>query len=157
MFFFHHTSRSSKLNSFLVLKSSKINAIKKLNLKQKINSQNFIQSYQNFKMHLISYKKLINKYILLKKKLYVIGAGLMLPIVNYHLDGLLNKAEAILDDDKNKQNKYFLSINTKISSLKKTNLKRSVCLISTISSAIVTRQLTDILKKKRAEIILVPH
>ena len=43
----------------------------------------------------------------------------MLPIVNYHLDGIFEKVDSILDDDKSKQNKYFLNINKKITSLKK--------------------------------------
>ena len=80
----------------------------------------------------------------------------MLPIVNYHLDGIFEKVDSILDDDKSKQNKYFLNINKKITSLKKKNLENSICIISTISSAIVTRKLTNILESKKAQVILVP-
>ena len=56
----------------------------------------------------------------------------MLPLVNYHLGGLLNIANGILDDDKRKIGKYFPGINVKITSLKNTNLKDSICLVGPI-------------------------
>ena len=152
----YHELHYGVLMVFFTLKSSKIKTKKKLVIKRKITPQSFIQSYENFKLHLLSYKKLIKNYIFMKKNFYVVGAGLMLPIVNYHLGGLLSKAESVLDDDISKQNKYFPNIDAKITSLKKANLKRAVCLIATISSAIVTRKLATILEKKQAEIVLIP-
>ena len=141
---------------FFTIRKSQLKNKSKLKQKKQISSKTFMRSYKNFKTHLNTYKNLIEKYLSLRKKIYVIGAGLMLPIVNYHLDGIFEKVEAILDDDKSKQNKYFLNINKKITGLKNKDLKNSICIISTISSAIVTRKLTNILEKKQAEIILVP-
>ena len=141
---------------FFTTKSSKIKTIKIIKLKKKIINYNLVQSYQNFKAHLKTHKNLINKYLSSNKKFYVIGAGLMLPILDYHLDGLINKAVAILDDDPNKINKYFENINTKIISLKNTDLRKSICLVAPVASAITTRKLISVLKQKEAEIILVP-
>jgi len=129
---------------------------KKLLLKSRLIKQEFKKSYKIFKEHINCYKKLLIKYLSKKKKFYVVGAGLMLPLVNYHLDKLIDKADAILDDDPKKINKYFANINTKIISLQKTSLKKSVCLIASIHSAIITRKLVTIVKEKQAEIILVP-
>jgi len=152
----YHELHFGVLMVLFTRKSSKVKQVKKINLKKRILPSNFIQSYRNFKTHLATYKHLIERYIFMKKKFYIVGAGLMLPIINYHLGGLINKANGILDDDPNKINKYFLDINTKIISLKKTNLKKAICLVGTISSGITTRKLTSILEKKQAEIILIP-
>ena len=152
----YHELHFGVLMVFFTIKKSKLKSKSNLKQKKQISPKNFIKSYKNFKTHLNAYKNLIEKYLFLKKKIYVIGAGLMLPIVNYHLGGIFEKVDSILDDDKSKQNKYFLNINKKITGLKKQNLKNSICIISTISSAIVTRKLTNILEKKQAEVILVP-
>tara|TARA_Y100000590_G_scaffold439667_1_gene563996 strand:+ start:16448 stop:17647 length:1200 start_codon:yes stop_codon:yes gene_type:complete len=141
---------------FFTIKSSKIKTKKIIKLKKKIINYNLVQSYQNFKVHLKTYKNLINQYLSSNKKFYVIGAGLMLPIIDYHLDGLIGKADAILDDDPNKINKYFANINTKIINLKNTDLRKSICLIAPVASAIITRKLISVLEQKKAEIILTP-
>ena len=86
----------------------------------------------------------------------MVGAGLMLPLVNYHLGGLLNIANGILDDDKRKIGKYFPGINVKITSLKNTNLKDSICLVGPIASSITTRKLINILGKKQPDQIISP-
>jgi len=152
----YHELHFGVLMVFFTIKNSKLKSKIDFKKNKKITSKDFIKSYKNFKKHLNAYKNLIEKYLFLKKKIYVIGAGLMLPIVNYHLDGIFEKVDSILDDDKSKQNKYFLNINKKITSLKKKNLENSICIISTISSAIVTRKLTNILESKKAQVILVP-
>ena len=72
------------------------------------------------------------------------------------MDNIVNKARAILDDDKRKIGKYFPFIKPRIKSLKKANLKNSVCMIGTVSSSITTRKIINILKKKKAEAIIAP-
>ena len=91
-----------------------------------------------------------------KKLFYVVGAGAMLPMLNFHLNGIINKADGILDDDEGKIGKYFLNINTKILRLKNFNLKNSFCLIGCIASAKSTRKIISILNEKKTEIILTP-
>ena len=71
------------------------------------------------------------------------------------IDSLLNLVDNILDDDKNKINKYFPNIKSKIKSLKKTNLNNSVAIISSTASSITTRKLISIVEKN-AKIIIVP-
>ncbi len=139
---------------FFTLKKSKIKP-KNIKIKNKFNL-NFKNSYNNFKNHLSSYKMVINNYLKLKKKFYVIGAGLMLPLINYHLDNLMNKADGILDDDKRKIGKFFPGINSKISSLKNADVENSVCLIAPVASTLTCRKLVEILKDKKAETILLP-
>ena len=55
-----------------------------------------------------------------------------------------------------KLTKYFPRINTKIISLKKTDLTNAVCLIAPIASSITSRKLVELLGKKNADLILLP-
>lgn len=141
---------------YFTLNLSKQKNIRKELIKSTINKKNFLESYDAFKKHLGIYEKVINNYLKNGKKLYVVGAGAMLPMINYHTNGLINKAEAILDDDKGKIGKYFLNINTKIMKLKNVDLKNSICLVACVASAISTRKIISILTDKKAEIILTP-
>ena len=116
----------------------------------------FIKSYKNFKNHLKSYKQIIENHIKLKKNFYVVGASLMLPLINYHLNNIMSKANGILDDDKKKVGKFFPGINTKIKPLKNTNVENSICLIAPVASTLTCRKLVEVLKNKKAEVILLP-
>ncbi len=140
---------------YFTLKSSKIRSQITIKKNNKIIHTSLKKSYQNFKTHLNSYKQVIEDHIG-KKKFYVIGAGLMLPLLNYHMGNIMSRANGILDDDKRKINKYFPGINTKIISLKKTDLTNAVCLIAPIASSITSRKLVEILGRKKADIILLP-
>ena len=141
---------------YFTLDSAIEKSSKKIENKSNLIKTNLVGSYLNFKNHLNAYEKLIKNYLDKKKNFYVIGAGLMLPLLNYHMNGLINKANAILDDDNHKIGKYFANINTRILSLREADLKNSICLIAPVASAIITRRLVSILNNKHAEIILVP-
>jgi len=141
---------------YFTLKESKQKQIKKLKKIKNITQNNLINSYVNFKLNLSSKKKIINSYLNKNKKFYVVGAAPMLPLVNYHMDNIVNKAHAILDDDRNKIDKYFPGIKPKIKSLKKTDLKNSLCMVGPVASAITTRKIVAILAEKKAEFILTP-
>ena len=141
---------------YFTLNSSKNKTKKKINLLPKINFIQVSEAYNNFKNHLKSQEKTINNYLKRKRKFYVVAAGALLPILNYHMNGIINKANGILDDDKNKIGKYFPNINTKILQMKSTSLKGSVCLIGCVHSHVTTRKIINILIQKRAEIILLP-
>ena len=125
-------------------------------MKKKINKKIFLESYRIFKKHLSLYERIITNYLKEGKKFYVVGAGAMLPMINYHMNGIINKAHGILDDDKGKIGKYILNINTKILKLKNFNLKNSICLIGCVASAKSTRKIISILNEKKTEIILTP-
>ena len=139
---------------FFSKKDSKIKSLKTVKKNNKFININ--TSYQCFSNHLLSCKKIIFNALKNNKKFYVVGAGLMLPLVNYHLGGLLNIANGILDDDKRKIGKYFPGINVKITSLKNTNLKDSICLVGPIASSITTRKLINILGEKQPDQIISP-
>ena len=141
---------------YITLKKSKQKQIKKLNKIKNITQDNFINSYLNFKSNLLSKKKIINSFLDGNKKFYVVGAAPLLPLINYHMDNIVNKAYAILDDDKKKIGKYFSGIKPKIKSLEKTDLRNSVCRVGPVSSAITMRKIVAILTKKKAEFVLVP-
>ena len=136
----------------IYFKSNKKNKIIKT-YKNEISLKERYNIYKKFIDNIIS---IIKKYKSRKFKVYAVGAGLMTPVLNYQLNGLLNLVDNILDDDKNKINKYFPNINSKIKSLKKTNLNNSVVIISSTASSITTRKLISIVEKKNAKIIIVP-
>lgn len=136
----------------IYFKSNKKNKIIKT-YKNEISLKERYNIYKKFIDNIIS---IIKKYKSRKFKVYAVGAGLMTPVLNYQLNGLLNLVDNILDDDKNKINKYFPNINSKIKSLKKTNLNNSVAIISSTASSITTRKLISIVEKKNAKIIIVP-
>ena len=114
------------------------------------------QIYNEYKSYMESLIKIIKKYKKRGSKIYGIGAGLMLPLVNYHLKDILNDVDGILDDDKNKINKFYPKLKTKISSLKDTDLKDSVALICSTASSITTRKLAELCRLKSAKIIIIP-
>ena len=80
----------------------------------------------------------------------------LLPLINYHMDNIVNKAYAILDDDKEKIGKYFSGIKPQIKLLEKADLTNSVCLVGPVFSAITVRKIVAILTEKKAEFVLTP-
>ena len=140
MVYFKKSQALKEIKNFEVLKSNK-----KLS-----------QIYSEYKSYMESLIKIIKKYKKRGSKIYGIGAGLMLPLVNYHLKDILNDVDGILDDDKNKINKFYPKLKTKISSLKDTDLKDSVALICSTASSITTRKLAELCRLKSAKIIIIP-
>jgi|TARA_B110000211_G_scaffold26165_1_gene26727 hypothetical protein len=138
------------------LKSSRKKQIKKYNNKIKLVNYDVKKNYQMFKEHIDICIKRIEGCIKSKKVFYVVGAGYMSPLINYHMKGIFKKAKFILDDDKEKIGKYFGGINVKISKLRNVNLKNAVCLIAPVASVIVTRKLFSMLSSKNADTIIVP-
>ena len=126
------------------------------NLKIIPEKQSLKNIYGDYQIYIKNLIKIIEKYKKRDTKVYGVGASLMLPLVNYHLKGILNNIDGILDDDKKKINKFFPKINSKILSLKKTNLEDSVAIICSTASSITTRKLVEICKLKKAKLILVP-
>ena len=114
------------------------------------------QRYNVYKKFIENTISIVKRYKSRKYKIYAVGAGLMTPVLNFQLNGLFNMVDNILDDDKNKINKYFPNINAKIKSLKKTKLNNAVAIISSTASSITTRKLISIVEKKNAKIIVVP-
>ena len=78
------------------------------------------------------------------------GAGMM------DCKKALVESNGILDDDKKKVGKFFPGINTKIKPLKNTNVENSICLIAPVASTLTCRKLVEVLKNKKAEVILLP-
>tara|TARA_B100000989_G_scaffold127405_1_gene94580 strand:- start:340 stop:1509 length:1170 start_codon:yes stop_codon:yes gene_type:complete len=128
--------------------------IRKIKIKK--NKVSFTRKYENYKKFMQSNIDIVKKYKSRGYKIYAIGAGLMTPVLNYHLNGLLNLAENILDDDKRKINKFLPNINSKIKSLSKTNIENAVVIITSTASSITVRKLLTILIKKNPKIIIIP-
>ena len=115
-----------------------------------------IDIYKEYTSYMANLNRIIKKYKKRGTKFYGIGAGLMLPLINYHLNDILNDADGILDDDNNKINKFYPKLKTKILSLKNTDLSDSVALICSTASSVTTRKLVDLCRLKNAKIIIVP-
>ncbi len=134
---------------FKISKSNKKNKF----LKNKINLNKKYQKYQKYIENIID---IVKEYKKRNHKVYAIGASLMTPILDYHLNGLIKLSDNILDDDKEKINKYFPNIRSKIKSLKNTDLTNAVVIISATASSITTRKLVSIVENKKSKIIIVP-
>ena len=143
MFYFKMKTKKKKDNK---------NSLKNRRLKN-INLRENYKKYQNYTENLI---QIVNSYKKRNYKIYAIGAGLMLPIIDYQLKKLFNTVDNILDDDTKKIGKFFPNINAKIKSLKNTDLKKSVVIIASVASSVTTRKLISIVDKKNANIIIVP-
>ena len=114
------------------------------------------KKYEKYKKYIENIIDILKNYKRRNYKIYAIGASLMTPILNYHLKGLIGLADNILDDDTIKINKYFPNINSKIKSLKKTDLTNAVVIIASTASSITIRKLTSIVDNKKAKIIIIP-
>lgn len=121
-----------------------------------ISSYKLLNSYKEYKVYMQNLIKIIQNYKKRGFKLYGVGAGLMLPLVNYHLNGILNSCDKLLDDDKRKINKFFPNINVPIKSLKNADLRKSLAIVCSTASSITTRKLIEVCKTKNANIILIP-
>ena len=139
----------------IYFKKSKDN-IKSINSNvQKFNGK-LSDIYYDYKMYMKNLIQIIKKYQKRGSKVYGIGAGLMLPLVNYHLNDLLKDFDGILDDDKNKLNKFYPNLSTKISSLKKADLSNAVAVICSTASSVTTRKLVEVCRLNNAKIIIIP-
>ena len=139
----------------IYFKKSKDN-IKSINPNvQKFNGK-LSDIYYDYKMYMKNLIQIIKKYQKRGSKVYGIGAGLMLPLVNYHLNDLLKDFDGILDDDKNKLNKFYPNLSTKISSLKKADLSNAVAVICSTASSVTTRKLVEVCRLNNAKIIIIP-
>lgn len=122
-------------------------------LKCKINIK---EKYLNYQKYLNNIIDIVKAYKNKNYKIFAIGASLMTPILNHQLKGLLNICDNILDDDKSKIDKYFPNINSKIKSLKETDLKNSIIIISATASSVTIRKLVSVVDKKNPKIIIIP-
>ena len=129
---------------------------KKINLPNINKKFSLRQSYYHFKEYLDNIENIVQNYKKQNVKVYAIGAGLMLPVINYHLNNLFSKIDGILDDDKSKVNKYFPNIKNKIISLKYTKISDAVVIIAPVASSITTRKLVSLVDKRNPKIIIIP-
>ncbi len=129
---------------------------KKLKTSLGTSSYKLSKSYKEYNVYMQNLINVIQNYKKRGFKLYGVGAGLMLPLVNYHLNGILNICDGLLDDDKSKINKFFPNINVPIKSLKNTDLTKSLAIICSTASSVTTRKLVEVCKAKNANIILIP-
>jgi len=116
--------------------------------------EQILKQYSLFKDGL----ELTNRRLLSFKgeKIYGYGAALMLPILDYYLDGL-SELECIVDDDKNKDGLYYINLPLQILHLEKiNNIKDAIVLITAINSKHATRAIMSKLIDLRVRQIIVP-
>ncbi len=75
---------------------------------KKINPEKVIKNYQLFKSRMDNTGRYIDS--LAGEKLMGYGAGLQLPVLSYHLGNDLSCLECVIDDDENKNGKYYLNL-----------------------------------------------
>lgn len=129
---------------------------KKANIRNPKRNFSLKKNYLHFKEYLKNIENIALNYQSTGIKVYAIGAGLMLPVINYHLNNLFSKIDGILDDDKSKVNKYFPNIKNEIKSLKNTDISNAVIIVAPVASSITTRKLISVVDKRNPKIILVP-
>ena len=112
--------------------------------------------YSCYKLYIKNLTNVIKYYKKRKLKIYAIGGGLMLPIINYQLNNIISLCDAILDDDKEKIGKYFPNLNIRIKSLRNTDLKNSLVITTSTASSISTRKINQLLFDKKPRIIINP-
>jgi cyclopropane-fatty-acyl-phospholipid synthase len=117
---------------------------------------NLNEVYSRYKLYIKNLTSVIKYYKKRKLKIYAIGGGLMLPIINYQLNNIISLCNAILDDDKEKIGKYFPNLNIRIKSLRNTDLKNSLVITTSTASSISTRKINHLLFDKKPSIIINP-
>ena len=117
---------------------------------------NLNEVYSRYKLYIKNLTNVIKYYKKRKLKIYAIGGGLMLPIINYQLNNIISLCDAILDDDKEKIGKYFPNLNIRIKSLRNTDLKNSLVITTSTASSISTRKINQLLFDKKPRIIINP-
>ena len=83
--------------------------------------------------------------------MYGYGAGQMTPVFAYHLPSKLSSIKLIIDDDYEKDGKYFDFINAKIVHSSKIDLSSSTVFITSIDAA------TTIINNIAARKIILPN
>jgi len=111
--------------------------------------------YNRYKLYIKNLINIIKYYKKRNLKIYSVGGGVALPMINYQLKNIISCCDAILDDDKGKIGKYFPNLNVKIKSLRNTDLTNSLVIVTT-PSVISARKLNQLIFEKKARIIINP-
>ena len=98
--------------------------------RKNITEQEVLNSYNLFKMQMSITTNAIKTT---KGSLYGYGAGLQVPVLNYHLKGALEKLECIIDDDETKDGLYHLNLDVPIRSSYKRNLKNKTVVVTAVN------------------------
>lgn len=94
--------------------------------------ENFYESLEDFKSNMNIISARLDK---LNNKFYGLGAGSLVPTLDYHLDGRLSKGYGIIDDDLRKQGKSYKNVDVKIVSPNKLNeIYSETCLITSLEN-----------------------
>jgi 2-polyprenyl-3-methyl-5-hydroxy-6-metoxy-1,4-benzoquinol methylase len=98
---------------------------------KKLDSKKILEKYNLFKENMEITNKLLESCI--GKKIYGYGAPMLLPVLNYHLKNKLSFLECIFDDDKKKDNLYYINLPVCIKNFKSEDLKNSIIIITALN------------------------
>ena len=91
------------------------------------------------------------------QKIYGYGAALMLPVLDYHLKGALDGLDCVVDDDRQKENMFYINLPLAIvHSSRITDLSRATVLITAIFSSDNVRKIVSRLSVVNPRNIIVP-
>lgn len=89
--------------------------------------------------------------------IYGYGAALMLPLLYYYLGDVLLRLKCIIDEDKNKENMYYLNVPLRIKMLGDIkDIDKSAVVVTAINSMQAIRAITDRLIKMNVRQIILP-
>ena len=112
-----------------------------------LNDKLIVNNYEQFK----SKNVIIDDHLIKYSDVYGYGAGQMTPVFAYHLPSKLSSIKLIIDDDYEKDGKYFDFINAKIVHSSKIDLSSSTVFITSIDAA------TTIINNIAARKIILPN
>ncbi len=122
--------------------------------RQYINKERILNQYNLF----LDSMDLANRRILSysNKKIYGFGAALMLPLLAYYINDF-NKLDSILDDDKSKNDLYYLNLPIQIKNPKSVeDLADNVIFVTGLNSRSVLRSITTRLIDLGVRDIIIP-
>jgi hypothetical protein len=113
------------------------------------------ERYEVFKNNMDTTRQ---RLVFLKNEaIYGYGAALMLPVLNYHLQGSLLDLECIIDDDEKKEGLYYINLPVRITTRKNIRkIRNSIILITAIASMNNVRRILPKLFELNPKQIILP-
>jgi len=120
-----------------------------------ITRKDVMSRYKVFRMNMEVTKQRLS--FLKGKNVYGYGAALMLPVLDYHLDGAIGRLTCIMDDDINKKGLRYINLDVDIKPMNEVHdLERSAVILTAIASLYNVRAMLSKLSQHGPRQIIVP-
>ena len=112
---------------------------KSKSLNKIFNKKLLVDNFEQFKAKNL----ILDDYLTHYSEVYGFGAGQMTPVYAYHLPSKLTSIESIIDDDPEKEGKYFDYIRARIINSNQLDLSSATVFITSIdATAAITKNIT---------------